>query len=318
MNASRLITLFNNGGTDADLVLRIFGSTTNFVFKYLKPKKMVHKLDLDQIWDHCFYGIDEYKFNEICLVILDEVGPNYFLSKIPMVNVVDDKYYFQFYNFRNLDAFFSENDYPKFQKMENLDYVSESEIDFYYDILKQFTPENKRYLKNFILENFGSINLDLGDFEFNQGSVENYFENGTFNIRNNIDEILRTDHLFLSVLYTDTFEGLRENLLSLYNFSYKKNIYDNWKKTVLNSLSEIFYPKIYNGGYLKFVDFNNFLRNFFECFSNYKINIFDTYGPDDMLREMTYHGCIEQLELDDEISSSNIKNIINDYISEYI
>lgn len=319
MNSSILIDLFNKGGRDTYKVIKTFGSTKNFIFKYLKPKKLVHKLDIDQIWDNLF-NQEEFLFNEICLTILDEVGPIYFLKKIPFVQIVNDQYYFQFHNLNALSGFFDDSYNSIFRKFSQQHYLGESELDFYYDIYQILNFENKRYFKKYIINNFGDEVLNLDDFIFFEGSMKNYLDkNGEFNIYNNIDEILSNEDMFNSVLYTDLFTDLKYDLLKLYNYSNNQNLIDGFHKKILNSLNQFFYPKIYKGDYLKFINFENFLRDFFECFFDYKTNIFDTYGPDDMVRSMIYQGCLEEIDLSkEEISDSGIIKILNDNLKEFI
>lgn len=319
MNSSRLIELFNKGGRETDKVIKTFGSTKNFIFKYLKPKKLVHKLDIDQIWDNLI-GEDEFLFNKVCLTILDEVGPVYFLKKIPFVQIVNDQYYFQFHNLNGLSGFFDDSYNNIFRKFSQEHYLGESEVDFYYDIYQILNFENKRYFKNYMINNFGDVVLNLDDFVFFEGSMKNYLdENGNFEIYNNIDEILSNEDMFNSVLYTDLFTDLKYDLLKLYNYSYQKNLINGFYKRILNSLNQFFYPKVYKGDYLKFVNFENFLRDFFECFSDYKTNIFDTYGPEDMVRIMIYHGCLEEIDLSrEEIPTVGYIKILNDNLKDFI
>ena len=251
MNSSILIELFNKGGRETDKVIKTFGSTKNFIFKYLKPKKLVHKLDIDQVWD-TLLGEDEFLFNKICLTILDEVGPVYFLKKIPFVQIVNDKYYFQFHKLIGLSGFFDDSYYSIFRKFSQENYLGESEIDFYYDIYLILNFENKKYFKNYILNNFGDDVLNLDDFVFFEDSMKNYLDkNGEFNIYNNIDEILSNEDMLNSVLYTDLFTVLKYDLLKLYNYSNQKNLINNFYKRILNSLNQFFYPKVYKGDNLK-------------------------------------------------------------------
>ena len=319
MNSSILIELFNKGGRETDKVIKTFGSTKNFIFKYLKPKKLVHKLDIDQVWD-TLLGEDEFLFNKICLTILDEVGPVYFLKKIPFVQIVNDKYYFQFHKLIGLSGFFDESYYSIFRKFSQENYLGESEIDFYYDIYLILNFENKKYFKNYILNNFGDDVLNLDDFVFFEDSMKNYLDkNGEFNIYNNIDEILSNEDMLNSVLYTDLFTVLKYDLLKLYNYSNQKNLINNFYKRILNSLNQFFYPKVYKGDNLKFINFESFLRSFFECFYDYKTNIFDTYGPDDMVRTMIYQGCLEEIDLSkEEIPTVGYIKILNDNLKEFI
>ena len=319
MNSSILIELFNKGGRETDKVIKTFGSTKNFIFKYLKPKKLVHKLDIDQVWD-TLLGEDEFLFNKICLTILDEVGPVYFLKKIPFVQIVNDKYYFQFHKLIGLSGFFDDSYYSIFRKFSQENYLGESEIDFYYDIYLILNFENKKYFKNYILNNFGDDVLNLDDFVFFEDSMKNYLDkNGEFNIYNNIDEILSNEDMLNSVLYTDLFTVLKYDLLKLYNYSNQKNLINNFYKRILNSLNQFFYPKVYKGDNLKFINFESFLRSFFECFYDYKTNIFDTYGPDDMVRTMIYQGCLEEIDLSkEEISTVGYIKILNDNLKEFI
>ena len=319
MNSSRLIELFNKGGRETDKVIKTFGSTKNFIFKYLKPKKLVHKLDIDQIWDNLI-GEDEFLFNKVCLTILDEVGPVYFLEKIPFVQIVNDQYYFQFHNLNGLSGFFDDSYNNIFRKFSQEYYLGESEVDFYYDIYQILNFENKRYFKNYMINNFGDVVLNLDDFVFFEGSMKNYLdENGNFEIYNNIDEILSNEDMFNSVLYTDLFTDLKYDLLKLYNYSYQKNLINSFYKRILNSLNQFFYPKVYKGDYLKFINFENFLRDFFECFSHYTTNIFDTYGPEDMVRTMIYHGCLEEIDLSrEEIPTVGYIKILNDNLKDFI
>lgn len=319
MNSSILIELFNKGGRETDKVIKTFGSTKNFIFKYLKPKKLVHKLDIDQVWD-TLLGEDEFLFNKICLTILDEVGPVYFLKKIPFVQIVNDKYYFQFHKLIGLSGFFNDSYYSIFRKFSQENYLGESEIDFYYDIYLILNFENKKYFKNYILNNFGDDVLNLDDFVFFEDSMKNYLDkNGEFNIYNNIDEILSNEDMLNSVLYTDLFTVLKYDLLKLYNYSNQKNLINNFYKRILNSLNQFFYPKVYKGDYLKFINFESFLRSFFECFYDYKTNIFDTYGPDDMVRTMIYQGCLEEIDLSkEEIPTVGYIKILNDNLKEFI
>ena len=319
MNSSILIELFNKGGRETDKVIKTFGSTKNFIFKYLKPKKLVHKLDIDHVWD-TLLGEDEFLFNKICLTILDEVGPVYFLKKIPFVQIVNDQYYFQFHKLIGLSGFFDESYYSIFRKFSQENYLGESEIDFYYDIYLILNFENKKYFKNYILNNFGDDVLNLDDFVFFEDSMKNYLDkNGEFNIYNNIDEILSNEDMLNSVLYTDLFTVLKYDLLKLYNYSNQKNLINNFYKRILNSLNQFFYPKVYKGDNLKFINFESFLRSFFECFYDYKTNIFDTYGPDDMVRTMIYQGCLEEIDLSkEEISTVGYIKILNDNLKEFI
>lgn len=319
MNSSRLIELFNKGGRETDKVIKTFGSTKNFIFKYLKPKKLVHKLDIDQIWDNLI-GEDEFLFNKVCLTILDEVGPVYFLKKIPFVQIVNDQYYFQFHNLNGLSGFFDDSYNNIFRKFSQEHYLGESEVDFYYDIYQILNFENKRYFKNYMINNFGDVVLNLDDFVFFEGSMKNYLdENGNFEIYNNIDEILSNEDMFNSVLYTDLFTDLKYDLLKLYNYSYQKNLINGFYKRILNSLNQFFYPKVYKGDYLKFINFENFLKYFFECFSDYRTNIFDTYGPEDMVRTMIYHGCLEEIDLSrEEIPTVGYIKILNDNLKDFI
>ena len=319
MNSSILIELFNKGGRETDKVIKTFGSTKNFIFKYLKPKKLVHKLDIDQVWD-TLLGEDEFLFNKICLTILDEVGPVYFLKKIPFVQIVNDKYYFQFHKLIGLSGFFNDSYYSIFRKFSQENYLGESEIDFYYDIYLILNFENKKYFKNYILNNFGDDVLNLDDFVFFEDSMKNYLDkNGEFNIYNNIDEILSNEDMLNSVLYTDLFTVLKYDLLKLYNYSNQKNLINNFYKRILNSLNQFFYPKVYKGDNLKFINFESFLRSFFECFYDYKTNIFDTYGPDDMVRTMIYQGCLEEIDLSkEEIPTVGYIKILNDNLKEFI
>ena len=150
--------------------------------------------------------------------------------------------------------------------------------------------------------------------------MKNYLDkNGEFNIYNNIDEILSNEDMLNSVLYTDLFTVLKYDLLKLYNYSNQKNLINNFYKRILNSLNQFFYPKVYKGDNLKFINFESFLRSFFECFYDYKTNIFDTYGPDDMVRTMIYQGCLEEIDLSkEEISTVGYIKILNDNLKEFI
>lgn len=305
MNIDTLIEDFNQ--SDYHNIELIFQNVDNF-FNFVESRGKLTKLGLYPLW-FSLSDYEEFKFNNYCLRILEQSGISYFQEYVYGVKVFGDESYFEIYNdsLKNLIEFFPHEPESSFIKSlykdeESLDNGS---INYFYDVYKNLNRENKNYFRNFILENFSDVNLELDDFIINAGEIQNYLtqDEKTFNILDNIDEILRNETIFTAVIFTDDFVELESLLFNLYNESYTLARKHKGENLILNSLSNIFYPETYsNQGshYLKIKDFYSILENYFNCMSDYRESIYNDSTFESLIWGLIQYECFPEPEFDPE------------------
>lgn len=324
MNIDTLIEEFN--ATEYDKLYLIFKNVDNF-FNFVESKGKLSKIGLYPLW-FSLSDYEEYKFNNYCLRILEQAGINYFEEHVYGVLVIGDDAYFNIFggDLKKLIEFFPHQ--PEYDFIKSLykteEFLDEGSINFFYDVYKNLNQENKNYFKNFILEYWSDVNLELDDFVINTGEIENYLtqDEKTFSILDNIDEILRNESIFTAVLFTDDFVEVESTLYNLYNESYRLARKHKGEKLILYSLRNVFYPKIYHyqgDEYLKIKDFYSILENYFNCMSDYRESIYDDSMFENIILNLISYGCLPEIDFDpEEPDSKDISIVMNDLFDSYI
>lgn len=324
MNIDTFIEEFNDRYYEK--LFLVFNNVDNF-FDFVEHKGKLSEIDLNSLW-YSLEEYEEYKLNGYCLRILKQSGINYFKNFIYHLETIGDESYLEILGngLHNLIEFFPHMPEHKFIESlyKNDLYIDESSFNYFYNVYKNLNPENKIYFKNLILEYFSDVQLELDDFMFNTGEIENYLvqDENTFSISDNIDEILRNDSIFSAIIFTDVFTELRENLFNLYDESYRLARKHKGEKLILYSLRNIFYPKIYNiqgNNYLKFKNLYSILENYFNCMSDYRENILFEGSIEGMILNLIGYGCFPEIEFDpEEPDSKDVSMVMNDLFTSYI
>lgn len=319
-----LIEEFNE--TEYYKIELIFGNVGTF-FNFLESKGKLSKIGLYPLW----YSLDvneEYEFNNYCLRILEQAGMDYFGEYVYGVKIIGDEAYFMIFDdsLKNLIEFFPHQ--PEFDFIRSLykteDFLPYESINYFYDVYKNLTQENKNHFKNFILEYWSDVNLELDDFPIDTREIENYLtqDEKTFSILDNIDEILRNESIFTAVLLTNIFAEVETSLYNLYYESYHLARKLKGENLILNSLSNVFYPEIYRHQgveCLKIKDFYSILENYFNCMSDYRETIRDDSMLENIILNLISHGCFPEIEFDpEEPNSKDISIVMNDLFGSYI
>ena len=324
MNLDNLIEGLNKRDDKAiDKIRGMFGSLTKFVKYYVKKRKKLHKIDLHSYWDECNRDEEEY-FNTLCLDILNEVGPSYFIKYLSDVVYENDTYYVKPWQLKDLSSLFLGNESRIVSRVfdsDNYDHFSIEPryINYYYDIVNILNDRNKKYLKQRILELADGHTFSEDDFE---NPPYDYFnENGKFIILDNIDEILKSSDLFNEIVEISPIYDIKLEMENLYNYAYNEAWGDIMFKRIFDSMSDLFYPEFTwenDKPKIRIVDFPGFLRTFFNCADNYEI--IDQYDFISFLYHLTSSGCIEHpdFRILDYPPTDKVDEYINDLFIDYI
>jgi hypothetical protein len=301
----------------------MFGSLTKFVKYYVKKRKKLHKIDLHSYWDECNSYEEEY-FNTLCLDILNEAGPSYFIQYLSDVVYENETYYVKPWQLKDLSSLFLRDESKIVDRVfdsDNYEHFSIEPryINYYYDIVNILNDRNKKYLKQRILEltdghTFSEADFETSDFDY-------FNENGEFIISDNIDEILKSSDLFNEIIELNPIYDIKLEMENLYNYAYNEAWGDVMFKRIFDSMSDIFYPEFtWENGKpkIRIVDFPGFLRTFFNCADNY--TIIDQYDFITFLFHLINADCIEHPDFKtlDYPSTDKVDEYINDLFIEYI
>jgi len=325
MNLDNLIEGLNKRDDKAISRIRaMFGSLTKFVKYYVKKRKKLHKIDLHSYWDECNRDEEEY-FNTLCLDILNEVGPRYFIKYLSDVVYENNTYYVKPWQLKDLSSLFLRDESRIVDRVfdsDNYDYfdIEPIRINYYYDIVNILNDRNKKYLKQRILELSHNYKFDEDDFEF--PPLDYFNEDGEFIISDNIDEILKIDDLFNDIIELSPIYDIKLEMENLFNYAYNEAWGDVMFKRIFDSMSDLFYPEFTwenDKPKIRIVDFPGFLRTFFNC--AYEYTIIDQYDFITFLYHLTSSGCIEHPDFKilnypprDKVDE-NINDLFIDYIS---
>ena len=149
MNLDNLITGLNQRDHKAiDKIRGMFGSLTKFVKYYVKKRKKLHKIDLNSYWVECDRDEEEY-FNTLCLDILNEAGPSYFIQYLSDVVYENDTYYVKPWQLKDLSSLFLREESRIVDRVfdsDNYEHFSIGlrYINYYYDIVNILNDRNKK------------------------------------------------------------------------------------------------------------------------------------------------------------------------------
>jgi len=324
MNLDNLIEGLNKRDDKAiDKIRGMFGSLTKFVKYYVKKRKKLHKIDLNSYWQESNYDEEKY-FNTLCLDILNEVGPSYFIKYLSDVVYENDTYYVKPWQLKDLSSLFLGNESRIVSRVfdsDNYEHFSIEPryINYYYDIVNILNDRNKKYLKQRILELSHNYKFNEDDFEF--PPLDYFNENGEFIISDNIDEILKIDDLFNDIIELDPIYDIKLEMENLFNYAYNEAWGDVMFKRIFDSMSDIFYPEFTwenDRPKIRIVDFPGFLRTFFNCADNYEI--IDQYDFISFLYHLMSSDCIEHPDFKtlDYPPRDKVDENINDLFIDYI
>jgi len=324
MNLDNLIEGLNKRDDKAiDKIRGMFGSLTKFVKYYVKKRKKLHKIDLNSYWQESNYDEEKY-FNTLCLDILNEVGPSYFIKYLSDVVYENDTYYVKPWQLKDLSSLFLGNESRIVSRVfdsDNYEHFSIEPryINYYYDIVNILNDRNKKYLKQRILELSHNYKFNEDDFEF--PPLDYFNENGEFIISDNIDEILKIDDLFNDIIELDPIYDIKLEMENLFNYAYNEAWGDVMFKRIFDSMSDIFYPEFTwenDRPKIRIVDFPEFLRTFFNCADNYEI--IDQYDFISFLYHLMSSDCIEHPDFKtlDYPPRDKVDENINDLFIDYI
>ena len=324
MNLDNLIEGLNKRDDKAiDKIRGMFGSLTKFIKYYVKKRKKLHKIDLNSYWHVCDRDEEQY-FNTLCLDILNEVGPGYFIKYLSDIVYENETYYVKPWQLKDLSSLFLRDQSRIVDRVfdsDNYDYFSIEPryINYYYDIVNILNDRNKKYLKQRILELADGRTFSEDDFE---NPPYDYFnENGKFIISDNIDEILKSSDLFNEIVEISPIYDIKLEMENLYNYSYNEAWGDIMFKRIFDSMSDIFYPEFTwenDKPKIRIVDFPGFLRTFFNCADDYEI--IDQYDFISFLYHLMSSGCIEHpdFRILDYPPTDKVDEYINDLFIDYI
>lgn len=324
MNLDNLITGLNQRDHKAiDKIRGMFGSLTKFVKYYVKKRKKLHKIDLNSYWVECNREEEEY-FNTLCLDILNEVGPGYFIKYLSDVVYENDTYYVKPWQLKDLSSLFLREESRIVDRVFGGDYddvfsVESGDINYYFDIVNILNDRNKKYLKRRILELTDGKTFSEDDFE--TSDFDYFNENGEFIISDNIDEILKSSELFNEIVELEPLFTIKLEMENLYNYAYNEAWGNIMFKRIFNSMSDLFYseftwendkPKI------RIVDFPGFLRTFFTCANDE--NIIDQYDFISFLYTLMGNDCVENPDFKtlDYPPTDKVDEYINDLFIDYL
>lgn len=324
MNLDNLIEGLNKRDDKAiDKIRGMFGSLTKFVKYYVKKRKKLHKIDLNSYWQESNHDEEKY-FNTLCLDILNEVGPSYFIKYLSDVVYENDTYYVKPWQLKDLSSLFLGNESRIVSRVfdsDNYEHFSIEPryINYYYDIVNILNDRNKKYLKQRILELSHNYKFNEDDFEF--PPLDYFNENGEFIISDNIDEILKIDDLFNDIIELDPIYDIKLEMENLFNYAYNEAWGDVMFKRIFDSMSDIFYPEFTwenDRPKIRIVDFPGFLRTFFNCADNYEI--IDQYDFISFLYHLMSSDCIEHPDFKtlDYPPRDKVDENINDLFIDYI
>ena len=324
MNLDNLITGLNQRDHKAiDKIRGMFGSLTKFVKYYVKKRKKLHKIDLNSYWVECDRDEEEY-FNTLCLDILNEAGPSYFIQYLSDVVYENDTYYVKPWQLKDLSSLFLREESRIVSSVFGGDYddvfsVESGDINYYFDIVNILNDRNKKYLKRRILELTDGKTFSEDDFE--TSDFDYFNENGEFIISDNIDEILKSSDLFNEIVEISPIYDIKLGMENLYNYAYNEAWGNIMFKRIFNSMSDLFYseftwendkPKI------RIVDFPGFLRTFFTCANDE--NIIDQYDFISFLYTLMGNDCVENPDFKtlDYPPTDKVDEYINDLFIDYL
>jgi len=325
MNLDSLITGLNQRDhKTVDKIRAMFGSLTKFVKYYVKKRKKLHEIDLNIYWNECNHDEEKY-FNTLCLEILNEVGPNYFLKYLHDVKFEDGNYYVTPWLLKDLSSLFLRDESRIVDRVfdsDNYDHFSiePGYTNYYYDIVNILNDRNKKYLKQRILEITDGKTFSEDDFE---NPPYDYFnENGKFIVSHNIDEILKSSDLFNEIIEISPIYDIKLEMENLYNYAYNEAWGDIMFKRIFDSMSDLFYPEftweVNDKPKIRIVDFPGFLRTFFQCADDYVI--IDQYDFITFLYHLMGTDCIEHPDFRtlDYPPTDKVDEYINDLFIDYI
>jgi hypothetical protein len=300
MNLDSLIKGLNDGDYHTIERIRVvFGSLPRFIKHYVKKRNKLDELDLYNLWQQSS-SKEEESFNSICKDVLDQAGPKHFVQYIADVTYEDGTYYFNPWILKEFDALFigTHSDIVKgvFDSDWYEHFETENYINYFYDILKILNENNKKYLKNKILEISHGHVFKADDFE---NPPYDYFnQNDNFIVADNIDDIMKISELFNEVIELNQLFVLKLELENLYAMSYNEAWNEVMYDRIWDSLSDFFNPKftwVNDKPKIKIIDFPGFLWTFLNCFNGYRketlVNQFDLLG---FLHALISYSCLEQ------------------------
>ena len=324
MNLDNLITGLNQRDDKAiNKIKGMFGSLTKFIKYYVKKRKKLHKINLNSYWQECDRDEEEY-FNTLCLDILNEAGPSYFIQYLSDVVYENETYYITPWQLKDLSSLFLREESRIVDRVfdsDNYEHFSIGlrYINYYYDIVNILNDRNKKYLKQRILELTDGRIFSEDDFE---NPPYDYFnENGKFIISDNIDEILKSSELFNEIVELEPLFTIKLEMENLYNYAYNEAWGNIMFKRIFDSMSDLFYPEFTwenDKPKIRIVDFPGFLRTFFTCANNE--NIIDQYDFISFLYTLMGNDCVENPDFKrlDYPPTDKVDEYINDLFIDYL
>ena len=324
MNLDNLITGLNQRDHKAiDKIRGMFGSLTKFVKYYVKKRKKLHKIDLNSYWVECDRDEEEY-FNTLCLDILNEAGPSYFIQYLSDVVYENETYYVTPWQLKDLSSLFLREESRIVDRVFGSDYddvfsVESGDINYYFDIVNILNDRNKKYLKERILELTDGQTFSEDDFE--TSDFDYFNENGEFIISDNIDEILKSSELFNEIVELEPLFTIKLEMENVYNYAYNNAWRNIMFKRIFDSMSDLFYPEFTwenDKPKIRIVDFPGFLRTFFTCANDE--NIIDQYDFISFLYTLMGNDCVENPDFKriDYPPTDKVDEYINDLFIDYL
>lgn len=324
MNLDNLITGLNQRDDKSiNKIKGMFGSLTKFIKYYVKKRKKLHKINLNSYWQECDRDEEEY-FNTLCLDILNEAGPSYFIQYLSDVVYENETYYVTPWQLKDLSSLFLREESRIVDRVFGSDYddvfsIEPRYINYYYDIVNILNDKNKKYLKERILELTDGQTFSEDDFE---NPPYDYFnENGKFIISDNIDEILKSSELFNEIVELEPLFTIKLEMEIVYNYAYNNAWGNIMFKRIFDSMSDLFYPEFTwenDKPKIRIVDFPGFLRTFFTCANNE--NIIDQYDFISFLYTLMGNDCVENPDFKrlDYPPTDKVDEYINDLFIHYL
>jgi hypothetical protein len=324
MNLDNLITGLNQGDNKAVNRIRdMFGSLTKFVKYYVKKRKKLTEINLNSYWQQCNSDEERY-FNTLCLDILNEAGPSYFIHYLSDVVYENETYYVTPWHLKDLSSLFLRNESEIVDSVfdsDNYEYfnIEPRYINYYYDIVNILNDRNKKYLKERILELTDGHTFSENDFE--NPPYDYFVEKEYFKISENIDDILKISDLFNEIMELEPLFNIKLEMENLYNYAYNESWGEVMFKRIFDSMSDIFYPEFTwesDKPKIRIVDFPGFLRTFFNCAD--EENIIDQYDFISFLYTIMGLGCIERPDFRtlDYPPTDKVDEYINDLFIDYL